>query len=125
MELTFRADIQSKNILISTKNNSIFDKWEQSEQSEPSPRKTCGGHTVYRSRLFRRKKGWSRNFGMPLLSDFDEARIGDLHSGIVQPDIFRAPEVILVFTVYEKDASMGPRKKIWCQRTSDGPMVKP
>lgn len=32
---------------------------------------------------------------MPLLSDFGEARIGEVHNGLVQPDIYRAPEVIL------------------------------
>jgi serine/threonine protein kinase len=32
---------------------------------------------------------------MPLLSDFGEARLGDVHDGLIQPDIYRAPEVIL------------------------------
>lgn len=32
---------------------------------------------------------------MPLLSDFGEARLGDVHNGLIQPDIYRAPEVIL------------------------------
>lgn len=32
---------------------------------------------------------------MPLLSDFGEARLGDVHDGSIQPDIYRAPEVIL------------------------------
>lgn len=32
---------------------------------------------------------------MPILSDFGDARIGDVHEGLIQPDIYRAPEVIL------------------------------
>lgn len=32
---------------------------------------------------------------MPLLSDFGEAHIRDVHNGLVQPDIYRAPKVIL------------------------------
>lgn len=32
---------------------------------------------------------------MPILTDFGEARLGDMHEGLIQPDIYRAPEVIL------------------------------
>lgn len=32
---------------------------------------------------------------MPLLSDYGEARIGDMHNGLIQADIYGAPEVIL------------------------------
>ena len=50
--------------------------------------------TVYQSRFLRCKNGWN-DFGMPILSDFGDARIGDVHEGLIQPDIYRAPEVIL------------------------------
>lgn len=32
---------------------------------------------------------------MPILSDFGDDRIGDVHEGSIQLDIYRAPEVIL------------------------------
>lgn len=32
---------------------------------------------------------------MPILSDFGDARIGEVHNGLIQPDIYRAPEVML------------------------------
>lgn len=38
--------------------------------------------------------GW-HGYGVPLLADFGEARLGDEHEGLIQPDIYRAPEVIL------------------------------
>lgn len=88
------TDIQAKNILIGSKDDSIFREWDTSEEAEPSPRKVDSSHTIYKSRPFHRKKGWS-GFGMPLLSDFGEARLGDVHDGSIQPDIYRAPEVIL------------------------------
>lgn len=87
-------DIQAKNIIISAKDDSIFREWDDSEATDPSPRKVNDDYTIYLSRPFRRKKGWS-GYGMPLLSDFGEARIGEVHDGLVQPDIYRAPEVIL------------------------------
>lgn len=50
---------------------------------------------VYQSRRVYRKKGWNKYFGMPILCDLDEARIGDVHTGVIQPDLYRAPEVVL------------------------------
>lgn len=90
----FCLDIQAKNIIISAKDDSTFHEWADNEKADPSPRKVDGDYTVYLSRPFRRKKGWS-GFGMPLLSDFGEARLGNVHEGLIQPDIYRAPEVIL------------------------------
>ncbi|KAL4891318.1 kinase-like domain-containing protein [Aspergillus ambiguus] len=88
------TDIQAKNIIISAKDDSIFHEWDDNETTDPSPRKAKDNYTIYQSHPFRRKKGWS-GFGMPILSDFGEARIGEVHDGLVQPDIYRAPEVIL------------------------------
>ncbi|KAB8205359.1 kinase-like domain-containing protein [Aspergillus parasiticus] len=50
---------------------------------------------IYQSRRFHRKKGWNKYFGMPILCDLGEARIGDVHIGVIQPDLYRAPEVVL------------------------------
>ncbi|KKK21401.1 hypothetical protein ARAM_007161 [Aspergillus rambellii] len=88
------TNIQAKNIIIASRDDSIFCEWENAEETDPSPRKIDGPRIVYKSRPFHRKKGW-RGFGMPLLSDFGEARVGDVHNGLIQPDIYRAPEVIL------------------------------
>jgi serine/threonine-protein kinase SRPK3 len=87
-------DIQAKNIIISTKDESIFKEWDRAEEAEPSPRKVDGDRVVYQSQFFRLKKGWS-GFGMPILSDFGNARIGDVQEGLIQPDLYRAPEVVL------------------------------
>lgn len=87
-------DIQAKNIIIAAKDESVFREWDDGETTKPSPRKVDKEYTVYQSRPFRRKKGWS-GFGMPLLTDFGEARLGEVHEGLIQPDIYRAPEVIL------------------------------
>ncbi|RAL05403.1 putative protein kinase [Aspergillus ibericus CBS 121593] len=96
------TDIQAKNIIIGSKDDGIFREWDETEQREPSPRKIDGSYTVYKSRLFQRNKGWS-GFGMPLLSDFGEARLGDdAHEGLVQPDLYRAPEVVLGMRWTEK-----------------------
>ena len=59
-----------------------------------APRMVTETHTTYQSRPFRRKLGW-HGYGVPLLADFGEARLGDEHEGLIQPDIYRAPEVIL------------------------------
>jgi len=32
---------------------------------------------------------------MPILSDFGNARIGDAQEGLIQPDLYLAPEVVL------------------------------
>jgi serine/threonine-protein kinase SRPK3 len=31
---------------------------------------------------------------MPILADFREAYIGDKHTGMIQPDLYRSPEVV-------------------------------
>lgn len=53
-----------------------------------------GDQISYQSRPFRRN-GNLKRFGLPILSDFGEARIGDRHQGSIQPDLYRAPEVLL------------------------------
>ena len=92
--LIFSLDIQAKNIIISTMDDSVFREWDDNENTNPSPRKVVNDYTVHLSRSFHLKKGWS-GYGMPLLSDFGEARMGKVHNGLIQPDIYRAPEVIL------------------------------
>ncbi|KAH8429524.1 putative protein kinase [Aspergillus melleus] len=88
------TDIQAKNIIISAKHDSVYHEWVANQANDPTPLKVDGDYTVYPSRPFHRKKGWN-GFGMPLLSDFGEARLGEVYEGLIQPDIYRAPEVIL------------------------------
>ncbi|KAL4919573.1 kinase-like domain-containing protein, partial [Aspergillus aurantiobrunneus] len=83
------TDVQAKNIIISARDHSIFKEWGESEEAEPTPRKFSNGNTLYQSRFFHRKKGWN-GYGMPLLCDFGDARIGDAHEGLIQLDIYRA-----------------------------------
>lgn len=50
---------------------------------------------------------------MPLLSDFGEAHIRDVHNGLVQPDIYRAPKVILGMSWTAKVDIWNIRVLIW------------
>lgn len=88
------TDIQAKNIIIGSNDTSVFVEWYQEEESQPSARKMIGDQIIYQSRPFRRN-GNLKRFGLPILSDFGEARIGDRHQGSIQPDMYRAPEVLL------------------------------
>ncbi|KAB8225660.1 kinase-like domain-containing protein [Aspergillus novoparasiticus] len=89
------TDIQAKNIIIESSDPSIFDEWEKEEKAEPTPRKTENDMIIYQLRRFHRKKGWNKYLGMPILCDLGEARIGDVHTGVIQPDLYRAPEGVL------------------------------
>jgi len=88
------SDLQAKNVIISSNDDSIFEEWDKEEQTEPNARKFKDDKVVYQSRSVSSPAN-IRKFGFPILSDFGEARIGDSHRGIIQPDIYRAPEVIL------------------------------
>ncbi|EXM21028.1 Protein kinase domain [Fusarium oxysporum f. sp. vasinfectum] len=62
------------------------------ELSDPTPRKEVDGRTIYISRELRKPK----DYGAPVLCDFGSAVPGDVeHREDIQPDIYRAPEVIL------------------------------
>lgn len=80
--------------MISAEDSSLFKEWDRDEQNEPSPRKIHGDKIIYRS-LNTCREGYHLYFGDPVLSDFGEGRIGDIHEGLIQPSEFRAPEVIL------------------------------
>lgn len=83
--------------MIACRDNTLFDQLEKLEKEEPSPYKINETYTVYRSRAFNNDQGRGR-YGLPLLSDFGEARIGEKHMGLIQPTLYRAPEVILGMT---------------------------
>lgn len=68
----------------------------RAEAREPSPRKEVDkARTIYASRQFR-PPAVGKSFGLPILCDLGEARIGSTHESgpFVQPHVYRAPEVI-------------------------------
>jgi serine/threonine protein kinase len=80
--------------MLGVKDPTVWSQIEQLELDHPSLRKTADGRTIYRS--YRTPHGpWS---GLPTITDFGAARFGEpgeMHTGDVMPNIYRAPEVIL------------------------------
>ncbi|KAJ0159583.1 Serine/threonine-protein kinase SRPK [Colletotrichum tanaceti] len=86
------TDIKADNIMFATEDDSVFSAFEEQELLNPSPRKLVDRRAVYLSRELQMPKEW----GAPVLCDFGSAVVGDTeHTEDVQPDIYRAPEVIL------------------------------
>lgn len=86
------SDIKADNIMFGLDDDNVFEKYEQLELQDPSPRKILDDHTVYTSRDLAVPKKW----GAPVLCDFGSVVPGDVeHTEDIQPDIYRAPEVIL------------------------------
>lgn len=87
-----RVDIKADNIMLGIDDDSVFSAFEEQELLDPSPRKLVDDRTIYTSRELRMPKEW----GSPVLCDFGSAVTGDVeHVEDIQPDIYRAPEVIL------------------------------
>ncbi|EEU45186.1 uncharacterized protein NECHADRAFT_41442 [Fusarium vanettenii 77-13-4] len=86
------VDIKADNIMFSVENHSVFNDFEEQELVDPSPRKLVDERAIHLSRKLRMPKTW----GAPVLCDFGSAVTGDIeHTEDIQPDIYRAPEVIL------------------------------
>lgn len=84
--------MKADNIMFSVEDDSVFGDFEEQELVDPSPRKLVDGRAIYLSRKLPRPKKW----GAPVLCDFGSAVVGDIeHTEDIQPDIYRAPEVIL------------------------------
>lgn len=78
--------------MFSIDDETVFSDFERQELEDPCPRKEVDGRTIYLSRELRMPK----QMGPPVLCDFGSAVLGDKeHTEDVQPDIYRAPEVIL------------------------------
>lgn len=72
--------------------DSVLISFEESELHTPSARKELNDRTIYTFRELGMPKEW----GAPVLCDFGSAVPGDIeHSEDAQPNIYRAPEVIL------------------------------
>ncbi|TLS27307.1 hypothetical protein PpBr36_04274 [Pyricularia pennisetigena] len=85
-------DIKADNIMFGIVDDSVFTAFEEGELTNPSPRETVDGRTIYLSRDLKMPKTW----GAPVLCDFGSAILGDVeHVEDVQPAIYRTPEVIV------------------------------
>lgn len=79
--------------MLSIDDPSVLTDFEISQQQTPTPKKTIGStRSVYTSRKLRLPKDML--WGQPVLCDLGQARIGPSHRGIIQPNIYKAPEVL-------------------------------
>lgn len=86
--------------MLSLEDDTMLVDFTKEEIKHPSPRKQIDeSRTIYQSRRFRRPTG-GKNYGLPILCDFGEARIGKTQESgpFVQPHIYRAPEIIFEMT---------------------------
>jgi serine/threonine-protein kinase SRPK3 len=91
---TFLIDIKADNIMLGIDDDSVFSDFEEEELQYPVPRKEVDvdGRTIHMSRELR----IPNRVDAPVLCDFGSAMLGDQHhSEFIQPNIYRAPEVIL------------------------------
>ncbi|OJZ91405.1 hypothetical protein ASPFODRAFT_41845 [Aspergillus luchuensis CBS 106.47] len=90
------TDLKTDNLMLSLEDSTMLADFATAESIDPSPRKMIDqSRIIYTSRKFRRPTG-GKNYGLPMLCDFGEARIGKTQESgpFVQPHIYRAPEVI-------------------------------
>ncbi|MCJ1256343.1 hypothetical protein MMC24_004164 [Lignoscripta atroalba] len=86
------TDIKASNILQEIEDVSVLVDFEKAENENPSARNVYDDRIVYASRRFRLPK----SYGHPVLCDFGEARRGNVENNDdIQPEVYRAPEVIL------------------------------
>jgi len=79
--------------MLTIDDESILEDFEKAEQEEPSPAKVIDNtRIIYGSRKLRLPS--NSLWGQPVLCDFGEARIGKSHKGLIQPELYRAPEVL-------------------------------
>lgn len=91
--------------MLTIDDKSLLSDFKKAEQEDPSPRKAIDNtRTIYGSRKFGLPKGLL--WGQPVLCDFGAARIGDVHKGLIQPELYRAPEVLFRM-------EWGPSVDIW------------
>lgn len=88
--------------MLTVDDESMLSDFEKDELDDPSPRKVIDStRTIYGARKLRLPK--DTLWGQPVLCDFGEARTGDTHRGLIQPEVYRAPEVLFEM---EWDASV-------------------
>lgn len=92
--------------MLTINDNSLLTKFEQAEIEDPSPTKPIDEtRTIYGSRKLDLPQEGNL-WGQPVLCDFGEARIGQPHKGLIQPEQYRAPEVLF-------DMEWGSSVDIW------------
>lgn len=88
--IVVNQDIQLNNLLLPTPEHQRLINFEEKQIQALTPRKVLKDRTIYTSSLF------PPGQGLPLLSDFGEARFNDKeHDEDIMPNPYRAPEVIL------------------------------
>jgi serine/threonine-protein kinase SRPK3 len=87
----YRAlDFQPNNVLMGINDSSVLDRFAEMAITNPAPRKELLDRIIYVSQSMPLTKG------LPSLTDFSEARFGNsMHTGLIMPNVYRAPEVIL------------------------------
>lgn len=79
--------------MLTVGDESILRDFERTEIENPSPMKAIDNvRVIYGSHRLGLPK--DSLWGQPVLCDFGEARIGGSHKGIIQPEVYRAPEVL-------------------------------
>ncbi|KAJ3718143.1 kinase-like domain-containing protein [Lentinula raphanica] len=92
------ADIQAKNILYTIADPRVLKDSEEAEFKDPSARKISEDTVIFQTRdLPGPIDRWiAGSKSQPVLCDFGEARTGKgPFTGIIQPPVYRAPEVFL------------------------------
>jgi non-specific serine/threonine protein kinase len=82
--------------MLSIEDPNMLTDFAIAELQSPSPGKQVSrSHIIYSSRNFRKPIG-GKGYGLAIVCDFGQARIGRTHESgpFVQPDIYRAPEVM-------------------------------
>ncbi|PYH86143.1 kinase domain protein [Aspergillus uvarum CBS 121591] len=90
------TDIKTDNLMLSSEDDGMLADFAKAEAEDPSPRKQIDeSRIIYQSRRFRRPSA-CKSYGLPILCDFGEARIGIQQESrpFIQPHIYRAPEII-------------------------------
>lgn len=86
------TDLKADNIMFGSADfDTVFKDFEKEELENPSPRKEVNGRFIYASRELKIPK----DYAPPVLCDFGSAVSRKENTSVVQPALYRAPEVIL------------------------------
>ncbi|QDS74126.1 hypothetical protein FKW77_009914 [Venturia effusa] len=99
------TDVNPSNIMLTVADETVLHDVEKAEIENRLPKKVVNeARTIYSSH----KLGLPKEalWGEPVLCDFGEARIGRNHRGLIQPELYRAPEVLF-------DMAWGSAVDIW------------
>jgi len=90
-------DLQARNILLRIADPTVLKEAEEVEINQPSSRKITEQTIVVETSDHQWPlERWIGSGSRPVLCDFGEARTGkDSYTGLIQPAVYRAPEVFL------------------------------